>query len=88
MEKIRVEVRFYGHLRQWAGRSRIQLEVSPELHRALEEIELQLGKPLSDLLQRGTPMMLNGRYIPVMAPREGRLKVGDVLAFMLPVIGG
>lgn len=86
-EAVRVDVDVFGTLVPEGSKRSVSLRVSPDLSRALKEIERHLAVRLADRVDHDVVLMVNGRRVP--ADFSGwTLKDGDRLLLVPPMGGG
>jgi len=92
---IRVRVRAFGDLMSLLGdESTIELEADPKVEDLIHELAEKVGSPRKDLLGPHKVMgpdlviLLNGRNIKSLKELKTRLKDGDVVTLLPPVVGG
>jgi molybdopterin converting factor small subunit len=85
--KVIVEVKFFADLIDEIGIRSIVVETENTISDVIKSIENVTGFPLSQRLDEGYSLLINGRSFKVKQNRKYVLRSGDKLAVM-PRLGG
>lgn len=88
-DAIQVTVRFITIMQMYSGQGNreVQMELSPRPDEALAQIIEQFQIPWKDRLEKQVRVFINGIVYDSFLAGDGRLKGGDVIAF-IPISGG
>jgi len=85
--KVKIKAKFFAMPRDYQGEREIEMEVSEDFHKAMEEIDSRTRIGIKDKLDKRFVILINGRNYKRVLEDKGKLEEGDNLAFV-PFLGG
>ncbi len=85
--KVKIKAKFFAMPRDYQGERELEMEVSEDFHKALEEIDSRTKIGIKEKLDKRFVILINGRNYKKVLEDKGKLEEGDNLAFV-PFLGG
>ncbi|MDH5174060.1 MAG: MoaD/ThiS family protein [Elusimicrobiota bacterium] len=84
---MKIRAKFFAMPRDYQGERELEMEVSEDFHKALEEIDSRTKIGIKEKLDKRFIILINGRNYKRVLEDKGKLEQGDNLAFV-PFLGG
>jgi molybdopterin converting factor small subunit len=85
--KVKIKAKFFALPKDYQGERELEMEVSDDFQKALQEIDSKTGIGIKEKLDKRFVVLINGRNYKKVLEDKGKLEEGDNLAFV-PFLGG